>query len=170
MRRKLSPLAVAALTGALGFSTTPLWSGSNPEHGQNRDRMTMEQSPENRDQTQIDGKWTGTAGNEMSSQQVREVQEALKQQGHDPGTIDGVLDAETQAAIQSFQQSSGLEATGQLDDQTMAQLGVQEHSSERSSADYERSSAESEGRSGNFGSSVDSEATSTHSAESSLSN
>jgi len=167
MTRKLSPLAVAALTGALGIGSTPLWAG-----GQHRDQMSMEQSPELRDQTQINGDWSGTAGNEMSAQKVsaqkvEEVQQALKQQGYDPGPIDGVLDAETQAAIESFQQSAGLAATGQLDEQTMAQLGIKEHSSEQGSAQYEGSPTESDDRSARSGSSSDFDSTSTHSAESS---
>ncbi len=126
MIRKSSVLAVAALTGVFGFGTTPLWSGSNPEHGQSGDHMSMEQTPETRDQTQLNGNWSETAENEMS------------------------------------QRSSGLEATGQLDDQSMAQRDVNEHSSE-SSAGYEGRSAESEERSASLESSDDSEATSTNS-------
>ena len=162
MTRKLSPLAVAALTGALGIGTTPLWAG-----GQHRDQMSMEQSPELHDQTQVNGDWSGTARNQMSAQKVEEVQQALKQQGYDPGPIDGVLDAETQAAIESFQQSAGLAATGQLDEQTMAQLGINEHSSEQGAARYEGGPTESDDRSARSRSSSDFDSTSTHSAESS---
>jgi murein L,D-transpeptidase YcbB/YkuD len=134
MTRKISPIAVAALTGALGLATTPLWAGSDPERGHYRQRMTMEQSPEIADQTQMNSNWSGTAGNQITSHKVEEVQEALKEHGYDPGPVDGVFDAETEAALQSFQYSSGLAATGQLDAETLARLGVRERSFERSSA------------------------------------
>ena len=51
------------------------------------------------------------------------LQEALKQQGHDPGPIDGVDGPRTQAALKAYQHAQGLEATGRLDDATRAKLG-----------------------------------------------
>src|SRR5690349_8654820 len=54
---------------------------------------------------------------------VARAQEALKQQGHDPGPIDGVYGPRTAAALKAYQQSQQLEATGQLDDATLARLG-----------------------------------------------
>ena len=56
---------------------------------------------------------------------VQAVQEALKQKGFDPGTIDGVMGPKTMAALRSFQQSNSLQATGRLDAQTAQQLGVE---------------------------------------------
>jgi len=54
----------------------------------------------------------------------REVQEALKAKGNDPGPIDGRMGAKTQAALKAFQEANGLKATGQLDSQTAEKLGV----------------------------------------------
>ena len=54
----------------------------------------------------------------------REVQEALKAKGNDPGPIDGRMGPKTRAALKEFQQASGLKATGQLDNQTAEKLGV----------------------------------------------
>lgn len=59
-----------------------------------------------------------------SDDAVRTVQEALKEKGHYTGPIDGQWGAETQAALREFQQSSGLDATGQLDPETRKQLGM----------------------------------------------
>lgn len=61
---------------------------------------------------------------EPSNDVVRAVQEALKEKGHYNGQIDGNWGAETQAALKAFQQSSGLEATGQLDEETKEKLGM----------------------------------------------
>jgi len=54
----------------------------------------------------------------------REVQEALKAKGNDPGPIDGRMGPKTRAALKAFQESNGLKATGQLDNQTAEKLGV----------------------------------------------
>ena len=54
----------------------------------------------------------------------REVQEALKAKGNDPGPIDGRMGPKTRAALKSFQESNGLKATGQLDNQTSEKLGI----------------------------------------------
>ena len=51
----------------------------------------------------------------------RGVQQRLRNLGHYFGPIDGALDAAT-AAIASFQQSAGLEATGTMDDATRTAL------------------------------------------------
>jgi peptidoglycan hydrolase-like protein with peptidoglycan-binding domain len=56
--------------------------------------------------------------------QITRIQESLKSQGHDPGTIDGRMGARTQDAIRAFQTSRGLPVTGQMDHQTMEKLGV----------------------------------------------
>jgi len=54
----------------------------------------------------------------------REVQEALKAKGNDPGAIDGRMGRKTRAALKDFQQANGLKATGRMDDQTAEKLGV----------------------------------------------
>jgi peptidoglycan hydrolase-like protein with peptidoglycan-binding domain len=54
---------------------------------------------------------------------VERVQKALKQNGHDPGPIDGVNGPRTRAALKTYQTAQGLEATGRLDDATLAKLG-----------------------------------------------
>jgi peptidoglycan hydrolase-like protein with peptidoglycan-binding domain len=54
---------------------------------------------------------------------VTRAQEALKQAGHDPGPIDGVVGARTTAALRAYQQAQGLQPTGRLDDETLARLG-----------------------------------------------
>lgn len=69
---------------------------------------------------------SGMSGNRQnaSTEQVRQIQETLKAQGQDPGPIDGVMGARTQAALRAYQGSKKLNVTGQLDAETMEKLGV----------------------------------------------
>jgi len=55
--------------------------------------------------------------------EVERVQNALKQMGHDPGPTDGVMGARTREALRAYQKKQGLDATGRLDDATLAKLG-----------------------------------------------
>ncbi len=55
---------------------------------------------------------------------VKQAQEKLSAAGMDAGQADGKLGPKTQAAVKDFQQSKGIQASGQLDRQTLAALGV----------------------------------------------
>ena len=55
---------------------------------------------------------------------IREVQEKLHKHGFDAGPVNGDLSGKTQAALAQFQLARGVPASGQLDDQTLAELGV----------------------------------------------
>lgn len=92
-----------------GKPSTPATSESKPADrmSADKDRMGMTASPE----------------------QVRQVQQALKDKGKDPGPIDGVMGPQTKSALKDYQQDEGLKATGQLDTATLAKLGVSDSSS-----------------------------------------
>src|SRR5215218_7354372 len=51
----------------------------------------------------------------LSQEQVRRVQQRLVEFGHDPGTVDGIMGERTRDALRSFQQSRGIEPTGEPD-------------------------------------------------------
>jgi len=72
--------------------------------------------------TMKSGRGSAGAGNR---EQVRAVQQALKDKGHDPGSIDGVMGPRTQAALKDFQKTQGIQETGRLDAETMAKLGIE---------------------------------------------
>jgi peptidoglycan hydrolase-like protein with peptidoglycan-binding domain len=56
---------------------------------------------------------------------VKLVQEALYRQGFYAGPVNGDFGSNTQAALAQFQLSRALPASGQLDDPTLAELGVE---------------------------------------------
>ena len=59
-----------------------------------------------------------------SSAVIKQAQERLTAAGHDAGPADGAMSAKTIQALKDFQKSKRIEATGQLDQRTLAALGV----------------------------------------------
>jgi peptidoglycan hydrolase-like protein with peptidoglycan-binding domain len=53
-----------------------------------------------------------------SGSAVRQLQEALKEAGHDPGAIDGEFGPATEAAVSAFQQEKGIAVDGIVGDIT----------------------------------------------------
>jgi peptidoglycan hydrolase-like protein with peptidoglycan-binding domain len=68
-------------------------------------------------------------------ERIKQVQQKLKDQGHDAGPVDGVMGPKTQAALKEFQSAKGLKDSGQLDRETMAALGVSGSASAGGSSD-----------------------------------
>ena len=56
---------------------------------------------------------------------VLQAQERLKAAGFDPGPVDGMLDARTQAALRQYQRHQGLPVTGALDAATRKALAIE---------------------------------------------
>lgn len=60
----------------------------------------------------------------MRGDDVRELQRALKEQGYDPGQIDGIFGKKTERAVKRFQKASGLKADGIAGRRTFFALGL----------------------------------------------
>jgi peptidoglycan hydrolase-like protein with peptidoglycan-binding domain len=100
-------VAGAMLAGsALAQSTTP---GGDSKAGEMKNRQGA----------------AGAGQKAAGSEQVKAVQQALKDKGHDPGAVDGKMGPKTQAALREFQKQEGLSETGGLDAQTREKLGIQ---------------------------------------------
>jgi len=56
---------------------------------------------------------------------IKRVQERLHQEGFDAGPVNGYFGEKTQAALAQFQLAFSVPASGSLDDETLAALGVQ---------------------------------------------
>ncbi|MCP4396615.1 MAG: peptidoglycan-binding protein [bacterium] len=56
---------------------------------------------------------------------ILEVQERLKEEGHDPGPIDGILGGKTKTALRQYQEKYELEITGTPDEATLKSLGIE---------------------------------------------
>jgi peptidoglycan hydrolase-like protein with peptidoglycan-binding domain len=64
------------------------------------------------------------APSSLSGTQIRRVQTALNNDGFKVGRTDGVWGPQTRAALENFQKSKGMTNNGQLNQNTMAALGV----------------------------------------------
>lgn len=61
---------------------------------------------------------------QLSAEQIRQVQQKLNQEGFHAGQVDGKWSSETQTAIRNFQKKKGIQVTGQLDERTLDELGL----------------------------------------------
>ena len=58
-------------------------------------------------------------------QVVADVQNALRQAGYDPGPIDNAYGPQTRDALIRYQEDTGLQPTGEIDEPTLASLGLE---------------------------------------------
>jgi len=56
---------------------------------------------------------------------ILQAQRKLQDAGYDVGPINGKWEEKSQDALRKFQQAQGMDATGELDQQTLSALGVQ---------------------------------------------
>jgi hypothetical protein len=66
----------------------------------------------------------GELSEAVNPNDVRKVQQTLRDKEHYRGNVDGVLGLRTRASIRGFQKAENLPVTGQLDAQTAGKLGV----------------------------------------------
>ncbi len=62
----------------------------------------------------------------QSSGTIKEVQQALKDKGFDPGPVDGKNGSATKAALKKYQAQQNLTADGRIGPKTLDSLGVKE--------------------------------------------
>jgi peptidoglycan hydrolase-like protein with peptidoglycan-binding domain len=105
--------------GMMALLAGPAWSQDAPGEKRQPDR-NLTRPGENQDVPGMHGQ--GTV--ELSKNDMRMVEEALKAKGYSPGKIDGVVDDANRAAIRSFQKDKNIPVTGTLDKRTADELGV----------------------------------------------
>lgn len=115
MRLKQLVIAIAAALSANAFAAGDY---SAPQ------RQSQGATPES-----AMSKSGGRQAHAQPSEVVKQVQQELKQQGFDAGPVDGQWGPLTQQGVKKFQESKNIRASGQLDEQTLSALGIQEQSS-----------------------------------------
>src|SRR5689334_19119826 len=117
-----------ALVVALALAAAPPLAQAQTSSG-----STSSDTMKSSDMKSSKGGARGSAGMAANTGQVKAAQQALKDQGLDPGPIDGKMGPKTKAALRDYQQKQGLKATGRLDTETASKLGVEKTSSGSSS-------------------------------------
>ena len=64
------------------------------------------------------------SGDDLSPQQIRDIQNALKQKGFASGRVDGLWGPHTETALRDFQKGHAMQASGQVDQQSLSALGL----------------------------------------------
>jgi peptidoglycan hydrolase-like protein with peptidoglycan-binding domain len=114
---KLKQLAIAGTAAlSLGALTTAAHAGGDKQAQRGVDQSQAQFGSQQ-------GQMQAQAGH--SSDVVKQVQQKLSAEGHNVGPADGILGPQTKEGIKAFQQSKGLQATGQLDQRTLAALGIE---------------------------------------------
>lgn len=113
-RLALAAIGALALPLAISLPAAAQQNNAKPNPPQSAQQQSQAQPMQPNNQSQAN----------LSSNQIRQAQQALDKKGFKAGNADGKLGPETKQALQSFQQSQGLQVTGQLDQQTMAKLGI----------------------------------------------
>lgn len=106
-------LSAIVLSGVIGFVAGPTWSQWSqdpPKHQGSLDTGASEPSGE------------AFAGYDQET--ISDFQQALKDKGHDPGAIDGIMGPNTRQALREFQKQNNLKVTGVPNEQTAERLGV----------------------------------------------
>ncbi|MFA5515039.1 MAG: peptidoglycan-binding domain-containing protein [Desulfuromonadales bacterium] len=137
--KKMTTLAAAAVAGSLflaGGAVAEMGSGGQKDvqqksgqSGQFGQQAEQGQQSYGQQPSATMGQQQADQGQQQAQQlsqsEVKQIQQRLQASGHDPGPIDGIWGPKTSQALQQFQQSWGLAATGQPTDQSLQVLGVQ---------------------------------------------
>ena len=111
--RKNSVIISGMVLGTLTICPMTGWSQTSPKGAES---SAGRSSTDSMKHSSASGHW--------SRDDVKSVQEALKNKGHDPGPIDGVMGGRTQQALRAFQRAQNIQTSGQLDSSTASALGV----------------------------------------------
>lgn len=99
------------------------WFGGN-DNGQGRSAASSSQGYASAPQPNYSSQQQAMQQQPLTPDTVRQVQQTLQQQGMYRGRVDGVWGPATQSAVRSYQQQNNLNASGQLDQQTLAALNL----------------------------------------------
>ena len=128
---RLSHLLIAGAT-AVSFSAIAADDQKSQQQPQAQSSQSQQSQSASSGATQSQGA--------QVQETIKQVQEKLSAAGHNV-QADGIMGPKTQAALKEFQQSKGLDASGELDQKTMAALGVSEGASASTGSSAEKSSS-----------------------------
>jgi hypothetical protein len=132
MMRKftLTLLASAALAMPAMVPALAQNSPQNQQPQAQQQNNAKPQQPNQQQANQNNGQQNQQAANQAISPRqlgrsgVRQVQQALDKNGFHAGRSDGIDGPQTRTALRNFQKSKGIQSNGQINQQTLSDLGV----------------------------------------------
>jgi peptidoglycan hydrolase-like protein with peptidoglycan-binding domain len=137
MERVMKKLTLTLLAGAalaLPAAVPAMAQGSPQGSPQNQQPQAQQQSPQNTQANQPQSSQQQSSDQQASNKPispqqigrngVRQVQQALDKDGFHAGRADGIFGHHTQTAVNDFQKSKNIQGSGQLNQQTLSELGV----------------------------------------------
>lgn len=115
----LAVLCAMAATPALAAGGAQRSGGMDQPYG-SQQGMTQQGMPGSQQQSM-----NQAPGQALDESMVRQIQQQLSSQGYDV-QADGIFGPNTRQALRQFQQEQGMQATGRVDMDTLAALGVME--------------------------------------------
>ncbi len=121
------PALVPALVPALAQNAPQNQQPQNqqPQAQQKNGQANQQQAnqpAQNQNQQQASNQ--SISPNKLGHNGVRQVQQALAKKGFHTGRADGIWGRDTRTALRDFQKSKGIQSHGQLNKQTLSDLGV----------------------------------------------
>ncbi len=111
-------------TAALAIPAVAQQQNPNQKSDQNMNQDQNKGQDQNAGQNAPDPSMDKQSGGSihLTRAQTRMLQQALNSGGLDAGPIDGIMGGKTKEALKKYQSQKGLDASGQVDRQTMAAL------------------------------------------------
>ena len=142
MKKIAIAMLATAMIGTPAFAASNYGTSNNnqqqPQSGQMRQPQNnnQDQAQQNRNNQQQSARdrqnqnqqtaenYQPMQPSDLSHGEIRQVQQALDKDGFKAGTADGRWGPHTQDAVKQFQQSKQIQANGRLNQQTVADLGL----------------------------------------------
>jgi peptidoglycan hydrolase-like protein with peptidoglycan-binding domain len=94
-----SLLRAAVLGGGVALLANPVWAGGGA-HSYDKNQAGQQRMHD-----------SGTQISNLEKEKKKDIEQALQDKGFEPGSVDGVIDTQTQSAISQFQRDNNLPAT-----------------------------------------------------------
>jgi peptidoglycan hydrolase-like protein with peptidoglycan-binding domain len=116
----LPAMAANAVNQPAPPPNTQSQAATQPSQAPNQQSQTTNPSAQSTNQQQAQV----IAPSKLSKEQIREIQMNLNKKGFSSGHVDGIWGQDTSKAVMHFQKAKNLPGKGELNQQTLADLGV----------------------------------------------
>ena len=94
----------------------------DPKQNPDQDKSQNQNAGQDQSNPSMDKQGMQSGSINLTRAQTRMLQQALKSEGLDAGPVDGIVGQKTRDALKKYQSQKGLNASGEVDRQTLAAL------------------------------------------------